>query len=204
MFSPRISHAYLAGCRLWQRAFSRAHSYLISGAFAAFGENTIIEAPLRVSGESRISVGSNVFIGSNSWLQAIGPGGVALEIGSGTSISGSCVISAVHSVTLGRSVLMARNVFISDHNHSFGDPTRPVVEQGLSVPKPVSIGDGAWLGENAVVCAGVTIGRGAIVGANAVVLHDVPDFGVAVGVPARVVRQYVTPDAAEPQTGFGL
>ena len=52
------------------------------------------------------------------------------------------------------------------------------------------IGDGAWLGQNVVVCPGVTIGRGAVIGANAVVLDDVPDYAVAVGVPASVVRRF--------------
>lgn len=52
---------------------------------------------------------------------------------------------------------------------------------------PVVIGDGAWLGVNAVVLPGVTVGRGAIVGAGAVVTRDVPEFAIAAGVPARVI-----------------
>ena len=54
---------------------------------------------------------------------------------------------------------------------------------------PVAIGDGAWLGQNAVVLSGVTVGRGAVVAANAVVLDDVPPRSVAAGVPARIVRE---------------
>ena len=86
-------------------------------------------------------------------------------------------------------MLIARGVYISDHIHAFDDPTRAVLDQGIDRIEPVEIGDGAWLGENVVVTPGVTIGRGAVVGANAVVLESVPDFAVAVGVPARVVRQ---------------
>ena len=85
------------------------------------------------------------------------------------------MISAARSVRLGRDVLMARNVYISDHQHAFEDTTRPVLAQGVTRVAAVEIGDGAWLGENVVVGPGVTIGRGAVIGANAVVLESVPD-----------------------------
>ena len=92
---------------------------------------------------------------------------------------------------LGRKVLFARNVYVSDHSHRFDDPSRAVLDQGVDRIAAVDIGDGAWLGQNVVVGPGVRIGRGAVIGANAVVLDDVPDHCVAVGAPARVVRSLV-------------
>ena len=71
-----------------------------------------------------------------------------------------------------------------------------VVEQGLTHLDAVDIGDGAWLGENVVVCPGVTIGRGAVIGANAVVREDVPDYSLAVGIPAHVVSVFASARAA--------
>ena len=121
---------------------------------------------------------------------ANGPYKGKLEIGSGTRIVGDCVLSAASSVRLGSKVLLARNVYISDHTHAYGDPRRAVLDQGIDRLEPVVIDDGAWLGQNVVVCPGVRIGRGAVVGANAVVLEDVPDHAVAVGVPATVVRRF--------------
>jgi acetyltransferase-like isoleucine patch superfamily enzyme len=109
------------------------------------------------------------------------------------------VLSAAVSVRLGRAVLLARNVYVADHGHAFEDTALPVLAQGFTEARPVEIGDGAWLGENVVVCPGVRIGRGAVVGANAVVLDDVPDYCVAVGAPARVVRQFA--GDAEPVRG---
>jgi acetyltransferase-like isoleucine patch superfamily enzyme len=53
----------------------------------------------------------------------------------------------------------------------------------------VTIGDGAWIGENACVI-GASVGKNAVIGANAVVTQDVPDFSVAVGVPARIIKRY--------------
>ena len=71
----------------------------------------------------------------------------------------------------------------------FADPDRAVLEQGLDRIAPVTVGDGAWLGQNVFVGPGVSIGAGAVVGANSVVTSDVPARGVAVGAPARVVRR---------------
>jgi acetyltransferase-like isoleucine patch superfamily enzyme len=85
---------------------------------------------------------------------------------------------------------MARNVYVADHTHAFEDPSRAVLDQGVTRIAPVEICDGAWLGQNVVVGPGVRIGRGAVVGSNAVVLADVPDHSVAVGSPARVIRTF--------------
>jgi acetyltransferase-like isoleucine patch superfamily enzyme len=161
---------------------------MVSGAFAGFGRNTVIQLPVRLYGERKIKLGSDVFIGADSWLQALGEG--ELEIGDGTSFAGGCVVSAATSVRLGEKVLVARNVYVSDHMHAYADSQRAVLDQGITHFDAVEIGDGAWLGENVVVCPGVTIGRGAVIGANAVVRDDVPDHAVAVGIPAHVVSVF--------------
>ena len=180
--------SYRFGGRLWAKAFSLASS----GAFASFGASSVLRPPIRLEGEGRIAIGRDVFVGAGSWLQAIGDGtgGIALEIGDGTRIVGCCTLSAARSVRLGRQVLVAGGVYVADHSHAYDDPSRPVLEQGITAVGPVEICDGAWLGQNVVVCPGVRIGRGAVIGANTVVRDDVPDFTVAVGVPARVVREF--------------
>ncbi len=178
--------------RTWIRLKTRAFSVLCRGSFRRFGGRSVIVPPLRVSGERWIEVGAGVTIGADCWLQVLSVGRVgedgALRIGDGTSIAGSCTVSVARSVDIGKRVLIAGNVYISDHRHSFDDPVVPIADQGIADIRPVKIGDGAWLGRNVVVCPGVTIGRHAVVGANSVVKHDVPDYAVAAGAPARVVR----------------
>jgi len=171
-------------------------SLCIGRGFAAFGAGTLLELPVRLGGVESMSIGSDVFVGANSWLQVLEPrtGVVSLEIGDGTSMAGNCVLSAAAGVRLGRRVLLARNVYVSDHLHAYDDPTRAVMDQGIEGIAPVEIGDGAWLAQNVVVSPGVRIGRGAVIGANSVVRSDVPDFAVAVGAPARVVRQFASAD----------
>lgn len=186
-----LSRLFLSGYRLWIRLRSKVFSLLISGAFAHFGRKTVLMYPLRLEGEKRIAIGDRVFIGPGSWLQTLPDGennSVAVSIGKGTSIAGACVISAVRSVQLEENVLLARNVYISDHTHKYADMDIPVMAQGVERIKPVLVKRGAWLGQNVVVCPGVTIGTGAVIGANSVVIEDIPDFSVAVGAPARVVK----------------
>jgi carbonic anhydrase/acetyltransferase-like protein (isoleucine patch superfamily) len=185
--------AALAAYRGLRRVRGRAFSLAVSGGFAEFGAHTVLDAPFDVRGARRIALGARIWIGPGSWLYAMPeqPGDEpVLVVGDGVRISGGCVLAAVTSVRLGRDVLLARNVYIADHSHAFEDVTRPVRVQGVAGVKPVSIGDGAWLGQGVVVCPGVTIGCGAVIGAGSVVLRDVPDHSVAVGAPARVVRTF--------------
>ncbi len=193
MGTPRrlVGRGFLALVWFVRRAWRRSFSLLAAGGFAEFGKGSVLEPPIRLENQGRIAIGRDVFVGPGSCLQTLDPRGeVALEIGDGTNIAGTCVISAALHVRLGRSVLLARNVYIADHAHAFEDLSRPVLDQGVNDIRPIEIGDGAWLGQNVVVCPGVRIGRGAVIGANAVVRDDVPDHAVAVGVPARVVREF--------------
>lgn len=186
-----LSRLFLFLYRTSIRVRDKLFSLLISGAFAHFGSKTVLMHPLRLSGEQRIAIGDHVFIGPGSWLQTLPDGenpSIAVSIGKGTSIAGACVISAVRSVQLEENVLLARNVYISDHIHKYTDTETPVMAQGFEKIQPVLIKRGAWLGQNVVVCPGVTIGTGAVIGANSVVVQDIPDFSVAVGAPARVVK----------------
>jgi acetyltransferase-like isoleucine patch superfamily enzyme len=187
-----LSRLFVFWYRVFDRTKSKCFSLLISGAFGGFGKRTVLTPPLRFSGENRIEIGSGVFAGSGCWFQVLPDGAnrsTAIWIGRGTRMSGACVISAVRHVSLGEDVLLARNVYISDHIHDYTRTHLPVHAQGIAKVRPVSIGRGAWLGQNVVVCPGVTIGRNSVIGANSVVNVDIPDFAVAVGAPARVVRQ---------------
>jgi len=182
-WSPRNGIAvYRKLCRVRDRIFCLA----VAGSFSGFGKGTVIQLPLHVEGERRISLGTGVFIGPSCWLLTLDDR-ASLKIGDRTSVSGHCVIASAQRVTIGASVLIARGVFIADHSHDRSIPGASVRESGITQIAPVSIGDGSWLGQNAVVLPGVTIGAGAVIGANSVVRHDVPSGGVAVGAPARVL-----------------
>jgi acetyltransferase-like isoleucine patch superfamily enzyme/acyl carrier protein len=178
---------------LFSRAAGKSFSLLVRGSFAAFGKQSVLQPPIRLHGHDRISIGSGVFVGRGGWLQTIEaePGERGrIVIGDGTSMAGNCTVSAAVSVEIGQAVSFARGVYVADHAHSYSDPSQPILAQGITDIRPVAIGDGAWLGQNAVVLPGVRIGKGAVVGANSVVTSDIPDYSVVAGIPARLVRRF--------------
>lgn len=111
-----------------------------------------------------------------------------IEIGDNTVIHLNFHCGAADSVKIGRDVLIAGNVYITDHDHVFDHSGRPARwEEGL-ISKPVVIEDGVWLGEGCVILKGVTVGKRSVVGANAVVTRDVPPGTVVGGIPAKVIK----------------
>jgi len=111
----------------------------------------------------------------------------AVEIGSETRIGMSNVI--IGPVTIGNSVIFAQNVVMSGLNHSYEDITLPISKQ-KAITAPITIEDECWIGANAVITAGVTIGKHSVIAAGSVVTKNVPPYSVAVGNPARVIKQY--------------
>ena len=73
--------------------------------------------------------------------------------------------------------------------HEYKNINLPAKNQGIRIVKKVIIGEGSWLGENVCVC-GASIGKHCVIGANSVVTTDIPDYSVAVGSPAKVVKQF--------------
>lgn len=84
---------------------------------------------------------------------------------------------------------MADKVYIADNLHQFENVNLPVIEQPIKQTAEVFIGDGAWLGENVCVI-GASVGKQAVVGANSVVMKDIPEYCVAVGAPAKIIKRY--------------
>jgi acetyltransferase-like isoleucine patch superfamily enzyme len=159
--------------------------------FKKIGRRSRIINPLRIKNVDFIAIGEQVLIHKYCWLQAqkISESLPEFSIGNGCIIGNFNHITCVGSVRIEDKVLTADRVFISDHGHEFEDPSIPVMDQGVRPGKPVTIGQGSWLGENVAVIS-CRIGRNCVVGANSVVLNDIPDHCVAVGAPARVVRRY--------------
>lgn len=114
----------------------------------------------------------------------------AITIGDGSQLTGASLTCRSTSISLGRRVLVGPEVIITDSDFHAPWPVETRADDpGLDRDRPVSVGDGAWIGMKAVILKGVTIGEGAIIGAGSVVTKDVPAFAVAAGNPARVIRQ---------------
>jgi carbonic anhydrase/acetyltransferase-like protein (isoleucine patch superfamily) len=112
-----------------------------------------------------------------------------LTIGDRCVIGRGSHIVAHQSVAIGDDVWTGPYVYITDQNHGYEDPDTPIGNQ-FPVNRPVSIGQGSWLGAGAIILPGARIGRNVVVAAGAVVRGDVPDRCVVAGVPARIVREH--------------
>ncbi len=135
-------------------------------------------------GYGRLVLGRWLHLGVNTALRchegtlSVGDKGVL-----GRDVSINCYLD----VEVGAAALIADSVYISDFDHKFASFDRPIKDQGIAKAR-VRIDPDVWLGTKTTVCRGVVIGTGAVVGANAVVTRDLPAYCVAVGVPARVVK----------------
>lgn len=102
---------------------------------------------------------------------------------------GSRVIAA-GSIILDDDVLIAPEVFITDYNHGMDPEAVGGYSKQPLVVKSVKISEGSWLGQRVCIMPGVTIGKHCIIGAASVVTRDIPDYCIAVGPLARVVKRW--------------
>jgi acetyltransferase-like isoleucine patch superfamily enzyme len=155
------------------------------------GKGSKLIQPMRLRNVHNIQIGDDVIVSRYAFLLTLQVDDSVIPrilIGNGCRIGHLNHIASVHEVQIGANVLTADRVFISDHSHGFSDISVPILQQPVVSKGPVSIGDGTWIGENASVIS-CRIGRNCVIGSNAVVLSDIPDYCVAVGAPARIVRR---------------
>jgi acetyltransferase-like isoleucine patch superfamily enzyme len=161
--------------------------------FGAYGKDVYIEPGVVINRPRFVQVGDHVRIKRNTSIN-LHPKDkrskeILLLIGDNTIISESCFISACNRVVIEENVGISPNVMIIDNSRKLGDVSRPSKEQDLKIGY-VHIGADSWIAYGACVMPNVTIGRHCIIGALSVVNKDIPDYSVAVGSPAKVVKRF--------------
>ncbi|MDH5510805.1 MAG: acyltransferase [Nitrospinota bacterium] len=138
----------------------------------------------------KIGAGSRVMFGAYLCAYVSNPiEGEGIEMGSNCWVGVKSVLASGRGgIYMGDNVLIGPNATIVTGDHDFMDTETPSVDQEY-ICKPVTIGDNAWIGANAVILGGVTIGERCVVAAGSVVTKDVPPFTVVGGVPAKVIRR---------------
>jgi acetyltransferase-like isoleucine patch superfamily enzyme len=144
----------------------------------------------------RLGRGASIYLGV---MFDLGPA-ARMTIGEFSLLNGSRIICD-RSITLGDHCLISWNTVLMDTYRAPVMPAlrRPLLQQVASHPsrriepaeqaRPITIGNGVWIGFDAVVLPGVRIGEGAIVGARSVITGDVPDYAIVAGNPARIIRR---------------
>lgn len=160
--------------------------------FNKFGKKSMIINPRKVEGYKNITIGNDVYIAYKTWLAAMPQtsfNDCELIIGDGCKIGNFNHIYATKSIRFGNNVLTADRVYISDNLHGYEDISIPILRQPVKQIGTVTIGESSWIGENVCVI-GANIGRHCVIGANSVVTKDIPDYSVAVGSPAKIIKRY--------------
>ena len=181
------------------------------GRNVAFGSGVVLRHP------HKIQIGDNVVVDDNCCLDAKGTTNQGIILRDGAFVGRNTVLSCKNgSITLGEDANVGVNVVITSSaevrvgaralvaaftyivggDHLFDRVDVPVMHQGRTA-QGIDIGDNAWLGAHVVVMDGVRIGRDAVIGAGAMVTDDVPEFHIAAGVPARVIRDRRTSEPVD-------
>jgi acetyltransferase-like isoleucine patch superfamily enzyme len=162
-----------------------------------FKNARIIRFPIDIRGKRFIKVSKGFTTGVGCRIEAYPEScKTALFFGENFQMNDYVHITAIEEVRIGRNVLLASKIYISDCSHGSysgdekdSDPTSIPKHRKL-FSKPVVIEDNVWLGEFVSVLPGVVIGKGTIVGANSVVSKSLPANVIAVGIPAKPIKKY--------------
>lgn len=179
--------------KTWAMARYHVRKFKVAGRRISIGPHFVAHNP------DRISVGDDVAIARGVTLRALtvypwsnSPQNFDPEIviGRGCYINRDCEIVATRRVMIGDDVMLAQGCLVSDNTHGYEDVSMPIKAQPLVATGEIRIGNGSWLGANCVVLGNVRIGRNCVVAAHSVVKEDLPDFSVAAGAPARIVKRW--------------
>ena len=157
----------------------------------------IIRFPLDIRGRKYIDMGRRLTTGVGCGLEGFSEDGKKkMFFGSDVQINDYVHINAMCKVEIGNNVLIASHVYISDNSHGIykgspkdSRPDVPPIKRDYYI-KPVSIGNNSWICEGVLILPGVKIGIGCILGAHSVVNKNVPDYSIAVGNPAYIIKRY--------------
>ncbi|OFW42378.1 MAG: hypothetical protein A3J29_06405 [Acidobacteria bacterium RIFCSPLOWO2_12_FULL_67_14b] len=152
------------------------------------GDNVVIDdwccLDAKGTDNQGIAIGSGVFVGRNTILSCKN-GDILIE--DRANIGFNCEVFSASRVRIGKDILMAAYTYLVGGDHLYDRTDIPVLQQGRTA-RGIDVGDGVWLGAHVVVTDGSTIGRDAIIGAGAVVVGEIPEFAIATGIPAKVMR----------------
>ncbi|NFF81660.1 methyltransferase domain-containing protein [Clostridium botulinum] len=141
-----------------------------------------------------VVIRDNVVIKDGCWLNICVPNEnreVKIIINDGCSIGSRFSISVSNKCVIEKNVIIGPNVYIADCEHNYKNVEIPIMHQGItSTTNRVVVGENSWIGVNATIIGNVIIGKGCVIGANTFVNKDIPDYSVAVGSPAKIIKMF--------------
>jgi len=172
--------------RISRKAMIKYAKTIVLGNNVSIGEYAILDGNSEKCNPS-ITIGDNTYLTS---FAVIDVQGGFVKIGENCSVNPFCVLYGQGGLEIGNGVRIAAKTTIIPANHSFSRTDIPQWLQPLT-KKGIKIEDDVWIGTNVTILDGVTIHRGSVVGGGAVVTKDIPEYSVAVGVPAKVIKRRI-------------
>lgn len=177
------------------RRLKRVYAYLFIEKRYGFGCcKSVVDKPLRICGASNIYIYANCSIMPLARLEAVCfYGGKEykgkLIIQDNVNIGQGAHIIASSKLVIEKNTTLSSYVFISDCHHNYEDIETNIMKQPLDV-RPIHIGEGCLIGRGVAILAGASVGKHSVIGANSVVTGKIPDYSVACGIPAKVIKKY--------------
>jgi acetyltransferase-like isoleucine patch superfamily enzyme len=163
--------------------------------FAEFGHRSWIKNPDRIAGAEKIRIGEHTHIEKGAVLYAIQKFAKQkyrgqIMIGNHVYLNRFFNATSASKITIKDYVICGSNVSLLNYDHGWQDIHKDISSTPLLVHGEIEIGTQTWIGNNVVILGGVSIGRHCVIGAGSIVTKDIPDYSVAVGNPAKVIKQY--------------
>lgn len=149
----------------WMLYFDITNRWLARKKLGKLGKGAEVRPQVTIIGGKNISLGDNVVLRPGTYFNAAGG-----------------------KIIIGDNVLLGPNIYISTTHHHFADTSKPILFQGSDF-STVVIKEGSWIGVGVTIFNNVSIGKNSVVGAGSVVTTDVPDYCVAAGVPAKIIKR---------------
>jgi acetyltransferase-like isoleucine patch superfamily enzyme len=182
-FYPSLFKKVGGGLIIGRNVVIRHPKKITLGDSVTIDDNCLIDG--RGSGDLGVVFEDDVLINRNCMIQAkTGP----IRFGSRTSIGSNCVIISTDGVFLEEAVLSAGGCYISAGAYKFDKRESAIMDQEAYSNGPIRIGANTWLGTGVIILDGVDIGEGVVIGAASMVNSDLPEFAIAVGIPAKVLK----------------
>ncbi len=165
---------------------NKLRTLTVSRNFNAWGSG-LISRGFQSNGMSQIECGKDVTFNEFAWISFDGSKG-RLVVEDNVYIGRFCTMSISTLILIRKSALISDRVYIGDCNHGYQNTSLPISSQPVTSAGSVEIGEGCWIGIGVAILPGVKIGKNAVIGANSVVTRSIPDYAIAAGNPAKVIR----------------
>ena len=145
---------------------------------------------VKFTGARGLSIGTNSVIGDGSWVNINSPNKGVLKIGNYCSLGMNNFITVGGNIEIGNYFLSGMNCSFITSSHLIDDPRIPYLKSGVTSKNKIKISNNVFIGYGVNIIGNVSIGEGSVIGACSLVTKSIPDFSIAIGNPAKIIKRF--------------